>query len=259
MNEWETLTKLRISEPKLGYRGEVGLIAPMAGMVREWEAVRPIGLRFNQTIIRLEGNEPEQLKAMEPQLGDAAKLLNGAHKMDLIMLLCTSGSFIGGAGYEEHLMKIMTEASGSRSLTVIAAAIDLFKELEVKSVALVGPYLKETFQAEVDFLKAKGIDVACIKGSDKGLGPISEYWEYDKQSYAVYKWVLDAAAEAPDTDLIFVTCMASPILMICNELEEATGKPVLSSQSIALYGILKALKIPDPIPAYGKILRRPRL
>lgn len=258
-NEWETLTQLRMAEPMIGYRGEVGLITPMAGMVREWEAIRPLGIRFNYSLVRLEGNEPEQLKALEPQLAEAASNLNMAHKMDLIILLCTAGSFVGGPGYEKHLMKTMTDASGSPSLTVIAAAMDLFKDMEIKKIALVGPYLKETFDIEVEFLEENGFQVLCVKGPEKkGLGPIAEYWAYDKDPYAVYKWVLDAAADAQEADCIFVTCMASSILKVCQQLEEATGKPILSSQSVAFYGILKFLKIPDPIPFYGQALSRPR-
>jgi len=258
MQEWEALTKLRMTEPVVGYRGEVGLIAPVSGMAREWEAVRPLGLRFSYALVRLEGNKPEQLKALEPQLAGAAANLNMAHKMDMIVLLCTSGSFIGGPGYEEHLMKIMTDASGSPSLTVIAAVMDLFRDMGIKKVALVAPYLKETFDIEVDFLESKGIHVLCVKGPKKGLGPIAEYWAYDKDPYAVYRWVLDAAVAAPDADGIFVTCMVSSILQVCQQLEEATGKPVISSQSAALYGILKFLKMPDPIPYYGQALTRPR-
>lgn len=87
MQEWEVLTKLRMAEPKLGYRGEVGVIVPFAGMVREWEAVRPLGVRFSYDTIRLEGIvEPETIKALETQYTDAARRLSTAHKMDLIAL-----------------------------------------------------------------------------------------------------------------------------------------------------------------------------
>jgi len=258
MNEWETLTELRMSEHMLGYRGEVGLISPIAGMGREWEAVRPLGVRFNYGLVRLEGNEPDQLRALEPQLADVAATLNMAHKMDLIILLCTSGSFVGGPGYEKHLMKTMTDASGSPSLTVIAAVMDLFKDMEIKKIALVGPYLKETFDIEVHFLETNGFDVLCVKGPEKGLGPIAEYWVYGMDPYAVYRWVLDAADAAPEADCIFVTCMVSSMLKVCQQLEKAIGKPVISSQSAAMYGILKFLRIPDPIPAYGQALTRSR-
>jgi len=257
--EWEALTKLRMAEPKLGYRGEVGLITPISGSAREWEAVRPLGLRFSYNSVWLESSEPEQLKAVEPQLAKAAAELNVAQKKDLIVLVCTAGSFVGGPGYEKHLERIMTDASGSPSLTVISTVLDLFKDMGIKKIALVGPYLKETFDLEVKFLEAYGIHVLYVNYPERGLGPVAEYWAHDKDPYAVYRWVLEAAAAAPDADAIFVSCVVSSILYICQQLEEVIGKPVISSQSALFYGILKLLKIPDPIPPYGQALTRPRL
>lgn len=260
MQEWEALTKLRMAEPKLGYRGEVGVIVPFAGMVREWEAVRPLGVRFSYDAIRLEGIvEPETIKALQTQQADAARRLSTAHKMDLIALACTSGSFIGGPGHEKHLEKIIADASGSPALVAISAVLDLFKDMGIKKVALVGPYLKEVFDIEVKYLEAYGIHVLYTNTPERALGPVAEYWECDKDPYAAYRWVLDSAAAAPDADAIFVSCMVSSILEICRQLEEVIGKPVISSQSALFYGILKFLKIPDPIPPYGQALTRPRL
>jgi maleate isomerase len=136
--------------------------------------------------------------------------------------------------------------------------MDLFSEMDIKKIALVGPYLKETFDIEVNFLETNGFSVLCIKGPEKGLRTPAEYWAFQQDPYAVYRWVLNAASAAPEADCIFVTCMSSSILKVCQQLEEAIGKPVISSQSAAMHGILKFLRIPDPIPAYGQALTRSR-
>jgi len=129
----------------------------------------------------------------------------------------------------------------------------------IKKIVLVGPYLKEVFDIEVKFFEAYGIKVIYVNDPERGLGPIAEYWDCDKDLYGPYKWVLNAADKAPDADAIFVSCMASSILDICLQLEEVVKKPVISSQSALFYGILKFLQIPDAIPAYGRALTRPRL
>jgi len=143
-------------------------------------------------------------------------------------------------------------------LTVISAVLDLFKDMGIKKIALVGPYQKETFDLEVKFLEAYGINVIYVNYPERELGPIAEYWAHDKEPYDVYKWVLNAANKAPDADAIFCSCVMSSILDICTQLEEVIQKPVISSQSAAFYGILKFLQIPDAIPAYGQALTRPR-
>jgi maleate cis-trans isomerase len=53
--------------------------------------------------------------------------------------------------------------------------------------------------------------------------------------------------------------MASPLIGVADILEEEIGKPVISSPSATLYGILKKLGIPDFVHHYGMALRRPRL
>jgi maleate cis-trans isomerase len=69
----------------------------------------------------------------------------------------------------------------------------------------------------------------------------------------------EAANEAPDADCVFISCMMSPTMAILNTLEKEVRKPVISSLSATLYGILKKLRIPDPVYPYGEALTRPRL
>jgi len=56
-----------------------------------------------------------------------------------------------------------------------------------------------------------------------------------------------------------LTCMASPLLGIADLLENEIGKPVISSLSATLYGILKKLGIGDPVHHYGQALTRQRV
>ena len=69
----------------------------------------------------------------------------------------------------------------------------------------------------------------------------------------------EAAEAVPKADCVFVTCMMSPILAVVDTLEKEIGKPVISSCSATLYGILKKLGIPDQVPHYGQALMRARL
>jgi maleate cis-trans isomerase len=77
--------------------------------------------------------------------------------------------------------------------------------------------------------------------------------------YSSYKLVKDGAKAVPSADCVFLTCTASPLLGMANMLENEIGKPVISSLSATLYGILKRLAIPDPIYNYGVALTKPRL
>ncbi len=62
----------------------------------------------------------------------------------------------------------------------------------------------------------------------------------------------------PDADCVFVTRKWSSITAIVDTLAEQIGKPIISSSSATLYGILKKLGIQDSVPPYGQALVRPR-
>ena len=127
----------------------------------------------------------------------------------------------------------------------------------IKKIALVGPYPDPTFEEEVNFLKANGIETLYWKGL--GLVDIGEYWEYEMNPYSTYRLIKDGAKAAPNADCVFLTCMASPMLSVVDTLEGELGKPVISSLSATLYGILKMLEIPDSVYHYGEALTRPRI
>jgi len=240
-----------------GWRAEVGMLAPLAGMYREWDALAQEGVRFSSVVLGGIGTGLEFVKKMAEQIEAESKKLNIANKCDLICLGCTSGSFAGGEGYDQMLIERIERASGSPATTATTCVLELFKDMRIKKIALVGPYPESTFDEEIKFLKANGIVTLYFKAL--GFSKHCEYWDYYGDPYPCYKLVREAAKAAPKADCVFVTCMMSTIMGIVDTLEKEIGKPVISSSSATLYGILKKLGIPDQVPHYGQALMRERL
>ena len=242
-----------------GWRAEVGMLAPWGKMYREWEVVAPEGVRFSSALLGLISTTPEGLKEMVTQIEIEAKKLNIACKCDLICVGCTSGSFIGGPGYDQKLIERIEKASGSPATTTTTCVLELLKDMGIKKMVLVGPYTDLILETEVKFFNAQGFETIYIKGSGLGYVEQTDYFALMMNPYGAYKLVKDGAKAVPDADCVFLTCMASPLLGIADTLEEEIGKPVISSLSATLYGILKKLGIPDPVHHYGEALRRPRV
>jgi len=240
-----------------GWRAEVGLLAPVAGMFREFDILAPDGVRFSRAILGLESPTPEAIRQLAKAIPSEAKKLNLGHKMDLIALACTAGSFIGGVGYDQKMISLIEDAAGVPATTTTTSVVELLKDLGIKKIALVGPYMKEIFDAEVDFFEASGFDILTVQYL--GYRTLEEYWGYRHNPSPVYGLIRDGHKAAPDADCIFVTCMFSYIMGIVDTAEQEIGKPVISSCSSLMYNILKMLKIPDPVYQYGEALRRPRL
>lgn len=240
-----------------GWRAEVGLLAPLSWMYREWEEVAPRGIRFSTAVMGFETHSAEVLKGLAKSVETEAKKLNQGRKCDLICFACTSGSFIGGPGYDQMLIEKIEKATGSPATTTSTCVLELFKDMGVKKIAMVGPYPDSTFEEEVNFLKGNGVETLYWKGL--GFIDMPDYWEWSMDPYSCYKLVKEAAKAAEDVDCIFATCMISSILGVADYLEKEIGKPVVSSLSATLYGILKKLGITDPVFHYGKALTRPRI
>lgn len=240
-----------------GWRAEVGMLAPLPGMYREYDVVAPEGVNFSKAILGIERCTPEDLKQMADAIEAEAKKLNLCVKSDLICLGCTSGSFIGGPNYDKEIIKRIEIASGSPGTTTTTCVLELFKDMNIKKIALVGPYPEDVFDVEVKFFKEHGIESLYVQGLNCITMP--QMWAYYTDPFVCYGLVKNAAKAAPNADCVFATCMMSWVLGIADKLEEEIGMPVISSPSATLYGILKKLRISDPVYHYGEALRRQRL
>jgi maleate isomerase len=242
-----------------GWRAEVGILTPTAGHERELEEVAPQGVRFVRGLLGYTELTHEGLKEMTNQIESEAIKINMAYKRDIICFACTSGSLIGGPGYDKEIIERIERASGSLATTTVTCVVELFKDMGIRKVVIVGPYTDDIFEAEVTFLEACEIEAIYMKGAGLGLTKPQEFWEYAMNPYGSYKLVKDGAKAVPGADCVFLTCTASPLLGVADILENEIGKPVISSLSATLYGILKKLGIPDSIYHYGVALTKPRL
>jgi maleate isomerase len=251
----ESIGQNQISSLK-GWRAEVGVLTPMTWMCREWEVAAPEGIRFSKAAMGHEEHTAQALRELADAVETESRKLNQGRKCDLIVFACTSGGFIEGPSHAQTLIDKIEKASGSPATTTISCVLELFNDMGIKKISLVGPYPDFTFEEEVKLFNANDIETLYWKGL--GLVPMSEYWEFGMNPYSAYKLVKEGAKAAPEADCVFLTCMISPLLGIADTLEKDIGKPVISSLSATLYGILKKLGIPDPVNAYGEALRRPR-
>jgi len=123
----------------------------------------------------------------------------------------------------------------------------------VKKISLIGPYIKDVLDAEVQFFKEHGTDTLYVKGL--GYRENKDFTRLHEQPYLYYDMAKEAHRSAPNVDCIFITCMASPSRKVINILEQETGKLVMSSQSASLYGVLKQLGIKETIQEFGRLGR----
>ena len=200
-----------------GWRARIGLIMPGNGTNPEYEFHKyaPEGVTVMTQRVLFERVDPEGLREMGGRIDSAAKLLATAHP-DLVLFGCTSGSLIGGFGYDLELIKRMEGQCGAKALTTSSAVLMALKALGAKRVVVATPY-------------------------------VDRVNEIEKKMYHLTKEVLNPAADA-----IFVSCTGLGIAHGINMMERDFGLPVVTSNQASLWGALRSLSIKDDV-GLGKL------
>jgi len=243
-----------MTEQTSDWRARIGLLhpSPNANLTCEWAGLLPEGVTYHEALMGLATVTRESLLEMkEVAVAEAKKLAYG--DMDIILFACTSGSFVGGPGYDENIIKDLEAATGIPATTASTCVLAAFTDLGIKKIALIGPYPQDIFDIEIKFFEEHGINTLYSRAL--GYSEIKYYMHLHEQPYRFYRLAKEACKSAPDIDAIFITCLCSPARKMINTLERETGKPVISSCSASLYGVLKQLGIREPIEEFGQLGR----
>lgn len=241
-----------------GWRARIGIITPGVDItiMEEWGNRLPEGVCSHTALMELTEATPAGLLPLKEKAMAEARKLTSTGLIKLLLFACTSGSFIGGVGYDEGIIKELESATGVPSTTTTTCVLGAFTDLGVKKIGLVGPYIPDVLNIEIEFFKHHGIETLYCKGL--GYADVKQIAKTSEEPYIYYPLAKEAHRLAPQADALFITCFASPIVRVVSALEQEIGKPVVSSCSASLYGVLKRLGIKDPVENYGHLLRMPR-
>jgi len=234
--------------PRLDGR-RVGLIVPSVNTTIEPELgwIAPPRLSFHAARVMLHETTEDGLRAMNADVGSAAHLIASASP-DVVAYACTSGSFIDGTAGLRRQIDTIAGIVGCPVVATSAAMLDAFVALDVRRIALATPYLDAINRAERSFLEDNDVEVVAVEGlglSGKAIREVAPHTVAD----------LVRSADRPTAQAVFVSCTDLRALEVAEALEQALGKPVVTSNQVTLWGILCALGIRPQIDGFGKLLR----
>ena len=180
-------------------------------------------------------------------MANAAARLQPEGKPDVISYVCTSGSIV--IGIDRVLAEIKKGAPWAVPTCIAQAVLDALCALAVKKLVVGTPYLDEINTAEAEFLTAHGFDVLDIQGLNIASG-----WDMGLVSP---QYLRDFAIEIdqPEADAIFLSCSGLRALDVVEDIEQATGKPVITSNQAQFWSALRRAGITDEIQGFGQIFR----
>jgi maleate isomerase len=252
-----TIRHFPITAPREAARRRLGLLVPATDHVsepafHEMLAGHPVDVLVNRVALA----NPITMENLARMIDDveratAALLPDGA--IDGIAFSCTSGTV--AVGPERVAAAIHAGRPGAKFTTPITAAVKALKGPALEGtaatrIAVLTPYLDEVNEPIRAFLEANGLAVA-----DFGSFHLRTEPEIAAVPPAA---ILDAAKalDAPGIDAIFISCTGMRGHVVLDALEQATGKPALSSNQVQLWDVLSLIGYDRPIEGFGGMLRR---
>ncbi len=234
------------------YRARLGFILMSTDLAAESDffAMAPQGVAVHITRLKTEDyTTNETLSRHIEHMADAASRIQPDTRPDVISYSCTSGSIVIG---EERVMEeIRKGAPWAQPMCLVTGVVDALRELGASRIVVGTPYLDEVNTAEADFLVDKGFEVLDFQGLNLNTGTemgrvTPGYWK----SFA-------CEIDCPEAEAIFLSCGGIRAVEVAEEIEQITGKPVITSNQAQFWSCLRRAGIRDEIQGFGQIFSRP--
>jgi len=185
------------------------------------------------------------LVKMAEDITNVTKEILPGQKLDCVAYGCTSGTV--AAGYETIKSKVNLAKPDAKVTTPITSAIKAIRTLDIKKISIFTPYTKIINNSVVDYFNKKKIIINSLTyldlASDLDIGKVDQHYLFEVLS----------KINLEDSDALFVSCTALPVLSIIDKLEKKLNKIVLSSNQTLIWEALNLIGNKEPVIGYGKI------
>jgi arylmalonate decarboxylase len=240
----------RSAQP-IGWRAKIGVIVPPQNTVNEAEFNRlaPKGVSIHVTRSPLHAHpEEDDFRTMLSDVSRAVADL-AACRVDVATYACTAGSM---ACPSERLIGTMRQAGPFKAVSTAEAIVAALNALGVKRICMATPYTDATNEHEKAFLERRGFKVVAMAGLGLNTTPanvqkISRVPPPDVYAHA-------RSIDRPDAEALLICCTDFNTLDVIEPLEQALGKPVLSSNTATFWASIRAAGLTDKVPGFGRLL-----
>ena len=187
----------------------------------------------------------ETLKKMANDIPKVTEDILPNQKLDCVAYGCTSGTI--AAGYESIVEKVNSVKPNTKVTTPITSTINAIKFLKIKKLSVFTPYTDEINQSVINYFEKENIEISELSyfniASDLDIGKVDPDHLFD----------ILAKIDLANSDALFVSCTALPVLSIIKELEKKIGKVVLSSNQTLIWDTLKEIDFKSKVVGYGEL------
>ncbi len=243
---------------RYGWRARIGHIAPaiLDTSAEEFRKLLPegvlhVGLTISEPIQTLGA---EQAAAAFERMVDAGRRL-AREKVDVLICGGAPVALSKGPGGDNELADLLRRETGLPVVMANGVVVEALRLFGARSVVAVSPFIDERNQDIKRFLEVSGFRVPAARG----LGLIKNIDFAMQSAEAAYDLARAAAAAAPEADAIYIACPRWPTVDIIAALESDTGKLVVTAAAAMVWGALRAVKIRECQPGFGRLMESLRV
>jgi maleate isomerase len=233
-----------------GDRLRLGVIVPSGNVVAEPEiaAMLSPGVQAYATRLPLTGSSPAELSAMLAEVDRATDLLADMSP-DLIVFHCTAVT-TAEPGLGRQIQQKIRHRTRIPAISTSEALLAGLRAVEAQRIVLLTPYVEAVHACEITFFEENG--VAVVADASLDIDSNAEMGRLDP--HVLYDFVLQHRSD--DADAYLVSCTALRSAGVIAPLEDALGKPVLTSNQAMIWHAQRSAGVGDPVEGFGRLLAR---
>ncbi|MFS4580238.1 arylmalonate decarboxylase [Phaeobacter sp. C3_T13_0] len=232
------------------HRASLGFILMSTDLACEADifAMAPVGVGVHVTRLKTDDYTTNETLARHiDHMADAAGRLQPDMKPEVVAYCCTSGSIV--CREENVFREISKGAPYTQPMCIVTGVIDALHEIGAKQIVVGTPYLDDINTSEAEYLLAAGFDILDIQGLQLETG--AEFGQVEPSYWKEFALEIDQ----PEADAIFLSCSGIRSLEVVDEIEQAAGKPVITSNQALMWSCLRRAGIMDELEGFGQIFK----
>lgn len=236
-----------------GWRARIGIVVPSVNTVMEPWAHRtvPAGVSvFASRMFIPPATTPETFIEMDRTEGKSAIRQLSSVFPDVIAYGCTASSIVQGLNYDAHLRAEIEETHQVPATTAAHAILTAAETLGAATVSIVSPYTDEVDAAERRYFESTGLKVR----GGAHLGITDGFRLAEPEPATLYELGLRGCDA--HSDALIISCLNMRSHAVIAALEQALGKPVITSTQATLWHALRLAGIKDSVPGFGRLLEQ---
>ena len=238
-------------------RARFGVLVPFtnSNLEPDFALLRPEGVSLHYA--RLGGYDRDEIPDEAQMQGLGAADMEAELEMiagvrpDVVFYGCTSATLTHGVAFDRDLAARIKRDTGAATVTAAGALVNALRAVGATRIGFASPYVPAINDMAIAFLASESVTTVARSEVEEAL-------DNDGQGALTPERVfeLGLAADHAEAEAVVLSCTDMRSVETVDALEQALGKPVITSNQAMMLRGMQLAGIGDAVPGYGALLER---